>query len=66
MHTLRLGRKLSLPSTIAIKHWIRKLMADDSQKSNGEARAESTDVPQMNVGSKRRSGHLGFLRQGSA
>jgi hypothetical protein len=27
MHTLRFGRKLSLPSTIAIKHQVRTLMA---------------------------------------
>jgi hypothetical protein len=50
MHTLRFGRKLSLPSTIAIKHQIRKMMADDQiKKAEAEARAESTDIPQMNV-----------------
>jgi hypothetical protein len=50
MHTLRFGRKLSLPSTIAIKHQIRKMMADDQiKKAEAEARAESTDIPQMNL-----------------
>ena len=29
MHTHRFGRKLKLPSTIAIKHQIRKLMLED-------------------------------------
>jgi hypothetical protein len=50
MHTLRFGRKLSLPSTIAIKYQIRKMMADDQiKKAEAEARAESTDISQMNV-----------------
>jgi len=41
MHTFRFGRKLSLPSTIAIKHELRKLMADDQvKKAEAEARAE--------------------------
>jgi hypothetical protein len=51
MLTLRFGRKLSLQSTIAIKHQLRKLMADDQvKKAETEARAESTEIPQMNVG----------------
>jgi hypothetical protein len=29
MHTHRFGRKLKLPSTIAIKHQIRQLMLED-------------------------------------
>jgi hypothetical protein len=67
MHTLRFGRKLSLPSTIAIKHQLRKLMADDQvKKAEVEAKAESTDIRQMNVSPKRRSGDLDFLLQGSA
>ena len=42
MHTYRFGRKLTLPSTIAIKHQIRKLMFDDSlKKAAAEARAEA-------------------------
>jgi hypothetical protein len=50
MHTLRFGRKLSLPSTIAIKHQIRKMMADDQiKKAEAEAGAEPTDIPQMNL-----------------
>jgi hypothetical protein len=32
MHTHRFGRELKLPSTIAIKHQIRKLMAQDAIK----------------------------------
>jgi hypothetical protein len=32
MHTHRLGRKLKLPSTIAIKHQIRRLMFEDLVK----------------------------------
>jgi hypothetical protein len=53
MHTLRFGRKLSLPSTIAIKHQIRKMMADDQvKKAEAAARAESTDIPQMNLAPK--------------
>jgi hypothetical protein len=32
MHTHRFGRKLKLPSTIVIKHQIRKLMFEDLVK----------------------------------
>jgi hypothetical protein len=32
MHTHRFGRKIKLPSTIAIKHQIRKLMFEDLVK----------------------------------
>jgi hypothetical protein len=32
MHTYRFGRKLKLPSKIAIKHQIRKLISEDSVK----------------------------------
>jgi hypothetical protein len=32
MHTHRFGRKLKLPSTIAIKHQIRKMMFEDLVK----------------------------------
>ena len=49
MHTRRFGRKLKLPSTIAIKHQIRKLMPDDEVKK-AEARAESADIAHMNAG----------------
>ena len=42
MHTYRFGRKLTLPSTIAIKHQIRKLMFEDSlKKAAAGARAEA-------------------------
>jgi hypothetical protein len=56
MQTLRFGRKLALPSTIAIKHQFKKLMAHDQAKkteAEAEARAESTDVSQINVGPER-------------
>lgn len=32
MHTHRFGRKIKLPATIAIKHQIRMLMAQDELK----------------------------------
>lgn len=32
MHTHRFGKKIKLPSTIAIKHQIRKLMFEDLLK----------------------------------
>jgi hypothetical protein len=41
MRTLRFGRKLSLPSTIAIKHQVRMLMAQyEATKAEAEARAD--------------------------
>ena len=41
MRTLRFGRKLSLPSTIAIKHQVRTLMAQyEVRKAEAEARVE--------------------------
>ena len=41
MHTLRFGRKLSLPSTMAIKHQVRMLMAQyEIKKAEAEARPE--------------------------
>ncbi len=42
MHTHRFGRKLKLPSTIAIKHQIKKLMLEESvEKAEAGARAEA-------------------------
>jgi hypothetical protein len=41
MDTFRFGRKLSLPSTIAIKHQLRMLMADDEAK---KAEEEASNV----------------------
>jgi hypothetical protein len=42
MRTHRFGRKLKLPSTIAIEHQIRKLMFEDSvEKAEAGARAEA-------------------------
>jgi len=32
MHTHRFGRKIKLPATIAIKHQVRMLMAQDEVK----------------------------------
>ena len=41
MHTLRFGRKLSLPATMAIKHQVRMLMAQyEVKKAEAEARPE--------------------------
>jgi hypothetical protein len=42
MHASRFGRKLKLPSTIAIKHQIRKLMFEELiQKAKAAASAEA-------------------------
>ncbi len=50
LDTFRFGRRLSLPSTIAIKHQIRMLMADDRAKSaEEEARVQLIDIPQIKV-----------------
>ena len=46
MDTLRFGRKLKLPSTFAIKHQIRKLMAEDAIKKQ-EAEARSSSKPPL-------------------
>jgi hypothetical protein len=55
MDTFRFGRKLGLPSTIAIKHQVMMLMADDRAKKAAEEakRAQLTDIPQMKVGLER-------------
>ena len=48
MDTRRFGRKLKLPSTLAIKHQIRKMMADDEVKktqAEEQARAETAGIP---------------------
>jgi len=46
MPALRFGRKLSLPSTIAIKHQVRTLMAQcQVNKAEAEARAEVVREP---------------------
>jgi hypothetical protein len=42
MRTRRFGLKIKLPATIAIKHQIRVLMAqDEAKKAGAEARAEA-------------------------
>ena len=41
MRTHRFGRKIKLPSTIAIKHQIRMLMArDEAEKAEAEENAQ--------------------------
>ena len=40
MQPRRFGRKLKLPSTIAIKHQIKKSMFEDSMKAELRERAE--------------------------
>ena len=40
MRNLRFGRKIVLPSTIAIKHQVRMLMALEAKKTEDESRAE--------------------------
>jgi hypothetical protein len=42
MRTHHFGRKLKLPSTFAIKHQLRKLMAEEARK---KARAEALEAP---------------------
>jgi hypothetical protein len=37
MHTRRFGRKLKLPSTVAIKHAILRLMVQDELKAQAPA-----------------------------
>jgi hypothetical protein len=41
MQPRRFGRKLKLPSTIAIKHQIKKSMFEDSMKAELRERAEA-------------------------
>ena len=42
MRTYHFGRKLKLPSTFAIKHQLRKLMAEDARNKAG---AEAIEAP---------------------
>ena len=46
MYTQRFGRKLKLPSTVAIKHGILKLMLQDHLKAQGQnvTTAETVDT----------------------
>jgi hypothetical protein len=42
MRTYQFGRKIKLPATIAIKHQLRMLMAqDEAKEAEAEARAEA-------------------------
>jgi hypothetical protein len=59
MRTLRFGRKLSLPSTIAIKHQVRMLMAQyEATQAEAKARAQafrgqpSLAVPSVTLASR--------------
>jgi hypothetical protein len=46
MKTLRFGRKLNLPSTMAIKHQVRRLMAQhDAKQAEAEARVRALPLP---------------------
>jgi hypothetical protein len=57
MRTHRFGRKIILPSTIAIKHRIRKLMAEDEvRKAETEAAAKSAEISRIN--GRPRASHL--------
>ena len=48
MHTHRLGRKIKIPSTIAIKHQLRKLMFEDLVKEAEKAKkAEVTATAEV-------------------
>ena len=44
MHTHRFGNKIKLPSTIAIKHQLRKLMFENSVKEAEEAALQCIDI----------------------
>jgi hypothetical protein len=48
MDTRRFGRKLKLPSTMALKHQLRKMMADDEirkAQTEEKARAKTAGIP---------------------
>ena len=44
MHTHRFGKKIKLPSTIAIKHQLRTLMFEDLVKEAEEAALQCTNI----------------------
>jgi hypothetical protein len=44
MRTHRFGRKIKLPSTIAIKHQLRQLMFEDAVKKADEAALQRRDI----------------------
>jgi len=41
MHTRRFGKKLKLPSTVAIKHQIKKSMLEDALKEEAAERTKA-------------------------
>ena len=45
MRTYHFGRKLKLPSTIAIKHQLRKVMAEDARKKAGAIETPAAEQP---------------------
>jgi hypothetical protein len=50
MRTLRFGRKIKLPATIAIKHQVRMRMAQyEVKKAEAEARAEGRQDGMVNA-----------------
>ncbi len=51
MKTHRFGQKIRLPSTIAIKHELRKLMFEDSIKE-AEITAETADAVRRSASEK--------------
>ena len=53
MHTHRFGRKLKLPSTVAIKHGILKLMLQDHLKAQALGVTAVEDLDMVNPGSPR-------------
>jgi hypothetical protein len=51
MRTHRFGRKLKLPSTMAIKHQIRRLMFEDTLKDVEAARESPGEAPAVALAS---------------
>ena len=47
MYTQRFGRKLKLPSTVAIKHGLLKLMLEDHLKAQAQNVAAETTAPEV-------------------
>jgi len=47
MYTQRFGRKLKLPSTVAIKHGLLKLMLEDHLKAQEQIAVAETVKPEM-------------------
>jgi hypothetical protein len=52
MRTHRFGRKIKLPATVAIKHQIRLLMAQDKVKEKNTQPIEQSALPATNMASQ--------------